>query len=199
MRGYVPDLASPHPLGPSLPPLYLEDDFAQRLLLAFDDVLAPIHSSLDNLSAYLDPALAPDDFVDWLGEWVGAVMDATWEVERRRASVARAAELYGSRGTARGLAAQLELVTGGTVEIVENGGTTWSLDPSTPLPGTAEPNLSIRVVVADPAAVDGPRLDRLVAAAKPAHVPHSVEVVRAAPAVRAAARDASGGPQADAT
>jgi phage tail-like protein len=180
MRGFVPGLGNPHPYGPSLPALYQEDDFAQRFVSAFDDVIAPVQSSIDNLSAYLDPALAPEDFVEWLAEWVGAVIDGTWDVERRRASVAQAAELYRSRGTAKGLAAEVGLITGGTVEIVENGGTAWSLDPSKALPGTPQPNLVVRVSVADPTSVDVSRLDRLVAAAKPAHVPHTVEVVKSA-------------------
>jgi len=179
MRGHVPGLASPHELGPSLPSLYREDDFTQRFTAAFDEVLAPIHTSLDNLAAYVDPWLAPDDFVDWLSEWVGAVTDATWDSDRRRASVAYAAELYRLRGTSRGLAAQVELVTGGTVEIVENGASTWTLNPSEPMPGTPEPNLVVRVTIADPKSLDMGRLDRLVAAAKPAHVPHTIEVLPA--------------------
>ena len=144
----------------------------------------PIHNSVDNLASYLDPWFAPDDFVDWLAEWVGAVIDGTWDLDRRRASVAHATELYGMRGTARGLAAQIELVTGGTVEIVENGAAAWTLNPSEPMPGTAQPSLTVRVSVADPSAVDAARLDRLVNTAKPAHVPHTIEV-RAATAADA--------------
>jgi phage tail-like protein len=176
MRGHVPGLASPHEYGPSLPSLYLQDDFAQRFTSAFDEVAAPIHTSLDNLDAYFDPWLAPDDFVDWLSEWVGAITDGTWDSERRRASVAYAAELYRLRGTSRGLAAQIELVTGGSVEIVENGASAWTLNPNEAMPGTAQPSLVVRVTVADPASLDMGRLDRLVSAAKPAHVPHTIEV-----------------------
>ena len=36
----------------------------------------------------------------------------------------------------------------------------------------------VRVAVADPSTVDAERLDALVAANKPAHLPHAVEVVR---------------------
>jgi phage tail-like protein len=176
MRGHVDGLASPHDLGPSLPALYLDDSFAQRFISAFDDVLAPIHSSLDCLPAYLDPWLAPEDFVDWLSVWVGAVIDGTWDTERRRASVAHAAELYRLRGTSRGLAAQIELITGGAVEIVENGASAWSFNPAEPMPGSPEPSLVVRVTVDDPSSVDIGRLDLLVAEAKPAHVPHTIEV-----------------------
>ena len=45
-------------------------------------------------------------------------------------------------------------------------------------PGTAEPSLVVRVRVPDPAAVDTKRLDRVVSASKPAHVPHTVEVIK---------------------
>jgi phage tail-like protein len=192
MRGHVDGLASPHELGPSLPGLYLEDSFAQRFTSAFDDVMAPIHASLDNLDAYVDPWLAPEDFVDWLAEWVGAVIDQTWDSERRRASVAYAAELYRLRGTSRGLAAQVELVTGGAVEIVENGATSWTLDPTEGLPGTADQRLTVRVTVPDPKAVDMGRLDRLVRAAKPAHVPHTIEVLPTGGAAAAPSRDGKG-------
>jgi phage tail-like protein len=178
MRGIVDGLATPQPLGPALPGLYQEDLFAQRLMEAFDGALAPVFTTLDNLAAYLDPALTPDDFLDWLATWVAAVIDDTWDEARRRRSIAQAADLYRRRGTALGLAAQVELVTGGAVEVIENGATGWSIDPGVALPGTARASLTIRVKVPDPAAIDTARLDRLVASAKPAHVPHSIEVAK---------------------
>ena len=102
MRGMIAGLPSPHPLGASLPALYQEDAFAQRLTGALDEVLAPIFSSLDTLHAYLDPALAPDDFLEWLAGWVGVTLDETWPIERRRQLVADATQLYRSRGTVAG-------------------------------------------------------------------------------------------------
>src|SRR5437879_2123507 len=84
-RGFVPGLASPHPLGDRLPAMYLEDSLVQRMTHAFDVVLAPIFSSLDNLDAYVDPELAPADFLLWLGDWVGLALDEAWPEERRRA------------------------------------------------------------------------------------------------------------------
>jgi phage tail-like protein len=178
VRGSVPGLASPHPLGPALPAVYQEDRFAQALLTALDEVLAPVVSTLDNLDAYLDPYLAPDDFLGWLGTWVGITVDDTWDVDRRREVVARAVELYRLRGTATGLAQQVEIHTGGTVEIVENGGSAWSIDPGGELPGSQAPLVVVRVHVDDPKAIDPTRLDDLVAAAKPAHVEHRVEIVK---------------------
>ena len=171
---------SPHPLGPSLPALYQDDDFAQRMLSSLDSVLAPVLSTIDNFDAYLDPRLTPDDFLGWLAGWVGIVLDESWDEDRRREIVARAVELYRMRGTAIGLAGQVEIQTGGTVEIVENGATGWSVDPGGELPGSPEPLVVVRVTVPDPKAIDAQRLDALVAAGKPAHVLHRIEIVKGA-------------------
>jgi phage tail-like protein len=178
MRGLVPGLPSPHPLGRSLPAVYQDDDFAQRFLAALDEVAAPILGTIDNFDTYLDPELTPDDFLDWLGSWVGMPLDETWEPGRRRAVISRAVELYHRRGTAAGLAEHVEIQTGGTVEIIENGATGWSVDPGGELPGSPEPALVVRVTVPDPKAVDALRLDALVSASKPAHVPHQIEIVK---------------------
>jgi phage tail-like protein len=188
MRGTIAGLPTPHPLGPSLPALYQEDGFAQAMLAALDEVLAPVVNTLDNLDSYFDPHLTPDDFLTWLGSWVGIAIDETWSMARRREVVARAVELYRLRGTAVGLGQQVEIYTGGTVEIVENGGTAWSIDPGGELPGSPKPLLVVRVRVDDPKSIDPHRLDALVAAAKPAHVEHRVEIVkRSAKAASAAA------------
>lgn len=180
MRGFVPRLVNPHPLGPSLPALYQDDDLAQRMLEGFDAVLAPVYSTIDNFDSYLDPWLTPVDFLPWLAGWVGISLDEGWDEDRRRAIVSRAVELYRLRGTAAGLAGQVEIQTGGSVEIVENGATGWSVDPGGDLPGTADPMVVVRVTVPDPKAIDAQRLDTLVAAAKPAHVMHRIEIVKGA-------------------
>jgi phage tail-like protein len=177
VRGTLDGLATPHPLGAALPALYQEDDLTQRLLGAMDGVLAPVLSSLDNLDCYLDPALAPPDFVAWLAEWVGALVDETWPPERQRAMVARMVTLYRRRGTVGGLREHVELATGGDVEVEDNGKVSWSPSPQAPLPGSAGAYLTVRVRVDDPGSVDSSELERLVVAAKPAHVPHRLEVL----------------------
>jgi phage tail-like protein len=175
-RGHVTGLASPRPLGPTLPGLYQEDEFTQRFISAFDDVLAPVISTIDNFPAYLDPALTPDDFLDWLAGWVGVLLDETWPIERRRAFVSVAAQLYRTRGTAAGLAAQVRLLTAGVVQIVESGGSAWSPTADAEPPGAPDFNLVVKVKLPAKVKVDANRLNALVAAAKPAHVKHSVEV-----------------------
>jgi len=176
-RVALPDLGTPRPFIDTLPALYQEDPFTQRFTQAFDEVLAPIWSTIDNIGAYLDPALTPPDFLDWLGGWVAALLDETWPIERRRAFVARAADLHRRRGTLAGLSDHIRIFTDGDVQVIENGGAAWSTASGGPLPGSARPNLHVRVAVRRASDVDPVRLDALVAAAKPAHLGHTVEVV----------------------
>ena len=177
MRGLIDGLETPHPLAERLPALYQEDSFAVRLVGAFDDSLAPAIASLDDLTSYLDPELAPEDFLEWLSEWVGVALDETWPIERRRVLVASAAELHRLRGTVVGLSAHVAIFTGGSVEIEENGGASYSLTPGSDMPGSPKLSLTVRVTLDDPASTSAERLDRLVAEAKPAHIPHRVEIV----------------------
>ena len=178
-RAFVPELTSPHPLGAFLPALYQQDDFAQRWTAGLDLVLAPVFNSLDNFEAYLDPQLAPPDFLDWLGTWMGLISDETWPTERRRAFVSQASELYRIRGTPRGLASHVQIFSGGQVQILEHGGTSWSTRSGAALPGSPGFDLVVRIRVEDPASIDVTRLNALIAAAKPAHLVHRVEVVAA--------------------
>jgi phage tail-like protein len=176
-RGPVEGLENARPIGQQLPALYQEDEFALRFTGALDDVLAPVLLTLDCLSAYFDPWLAPSDMLTWLAGWVGAEVYETWTLAKRREVVARAVDLYRRQGTVPGLAERIELVFGVTPEIEESGGVTASATPGAPLPGRPEPALVVRLRVDDPTTVDVRRLDVLVAAVKPAHVPHRVEVL----------------------
>jgi phage tail-like protein len=169
--------AVPMSLASSLPAVLQDDDFASRWCSGLDPVLAPVFLTLDCIESYVDPALAPDDFLDWLCDWVGIVLDENCLVERRRQIIAGALELYRQRGTIAGLARHVELVTGGTATVVDSGGVAVSATPGAALPGKQVPRLTVRVSVPEPASVDAGMLDRLVAAAKPAHVVHKVEVV----------------------
>jgi phage tail-like protein len=179
MRGTVKDLFTAAPLGPMLPSIYQEDDFSMRFVDGFDDVIAPILLTLDCLIDYFDPALTPVDFLDWLAGWVGIEIDEAWATERRRAAVATAVEMYRMRGTVSGLRANLEVLSGGTVEITDSGGVSWSPHPMGDLPGQDSPRLAVRVSIPEEASERITKaIDSIVAAAKPAHVVHRVEVVQ---------------------
>jgi phage tail-like protein len=177
-RGLVSGLETPKALIGTLPGLYQEDELADALTRAFDDVIAPIISTLDNMDSYLDPALTPDDFLDWLAGWVGLLPDETWPIERRRALVAVAVDLYRSRGTANGLAMHVRLLTAGEVAVADSGGSVWSTTPGTAAPGDGSYSVTVKVKPPKKGGVDKARVEALVAAAKPAHVTHQVEITQ---------------------
>jgi phage tail-like protein len=181
MRGTVPGLATPYPLVTLLPAVYQEEDpFVARFTAGLDDVLAPVVATLDSLEAYVDPLLAPEDFLAWLAGWVGVTVNENAPVALHRATVARAAELHRLRGTVAGLKAELELLTGGDVTVQDSGGVATSGAPGANAPG--DPRGWVRVSVRVPAhsgwSPDALRaaVEAAVLAAKPAHVQHFVEV-----------------------
>jgi phage tail-like protein len=182
---------SPHPLGATLPALYLDDVFAQNLCASLDEVLAPVIGVLDCFPAYLDPRMAPPDMLDWLASWTGLLAARKLPVARRRRLVARAAALHAWRGTPDAVRELVELACNRPVELVESGGTGWSPHPGTPLPGSDQPGLVVRVrtgdvldqphEVLDPddaaLPVDPDLLERLLELVVPAHLPVRVELV----------------------
>lgn len=176
MRATVVGLPTPYPLAEQLPAFLQEDEFAVRYVSAFDAVLAPVISVLDSLDAYVDPLLAPDDFVAWLADWVGATLDEHWADSRRRARILQATTLHRLRGTVEGLRAQIATATGGDVVIHESGGTIWSLRPGNDEADLPQ-HLHIQVAVDDPATISAAVLEELVDAVKPAHLPHTIEVI----------------------
>jgi phage tail-like protein len=178
MRGAIPGLDTSVPFGPMLPAIYQEDEFSMRFVAGFDDVLAPVLLALDCLIDYFDPALTPTDFLEWLASWVGIEVDESWATAHRRAAVATAVEMYRMRGTISGLQANLEVLSGGQVEITDSGGVAFSTSPMGPLPGQDSPRLAVRVTVPGAEERQSKAIDAIVSAAKPAHVVHRVEVVQ---------------------
>lgn len=177
MRGTVTGLGTPYPLQALLPAVLQEDSFTRRLVNGTDEVLAPIVSTIDCLEAYLNPLLAPVDFLEWMATWFSEALDENWPAQRRRRFVAAAVEMFRTRGTVAGLHRELELSSGGEVEINESGGVAWSLKPEAPLPGEDIPRLVVRVVVDEVSTMSQASLDAHIKAAKPAHIVHSLEVI----------------------
>ncbi|WP_265935513.1 phage tail protein [Actinacidiphila bryophytorum] len=172
-RRLLPGLPTRHPLGRQLPAVYAADAVVQGITQGLDDVLAPVLCTLDNLPAYLDPALAPADFVALLAAWVGA----DGEADAGRDAVAGAAGSHAVRGTCAGLAEQIRLAFGVTAEVDDGVPALASTTALTPLPQDTAPHLAVRVRTGDPGALDIRALTALVARNRPAHVPFTVEVL----------------------
>ena len=177
MRGAVESLPSPHPLGATVPGAYLDDPLAQMWCDALDGALAPVVCTLDSFWGYLDPDTIPEDMLSWLASWVVVAVDDLRGPERRRRVIASAHELHRWRGTVRGIAEAVEVVFDRAPEIEENGGSVSSDASGGALPGTSTPFLTVRLAVERVSRVETRRLDAVVAATKPAHVPHRVELV----------------------
>jgi phage tail-like protein len=187
-----------NPISPHLPAVFQDaieawtnaptasrgEPFLPAVLDAFDRSLAPVHLVLDELGGYLDPYLVPEDLLPWLMSWLGLPDDRSRSASDRRRLVAHAATLYRAAGTAAGLAEQLTEVVGWVVEIEENGAAAASRAADESLPG--DPTLSLHVRFRAPPGTDPAdqavirRLGSLVQSLKPAHVPHTVEVVTGA-------------------
>ena len=178
MRGEVPTLASPHPLARTLPGLYQGESFVERFCNALDTVLAPVVCTLDNLPAYLDVATAPEDLLPWLAAWTGMTVDPGQSRERQRLLLRQAVVLQGVQGTRHGIELAVEAVFGLRAAVQETGSVKWSMEADAALPGEPLQAFVVQVFAPKDQAVDEQRLNHVVAALKPAHVVHRVEVVR---------------------
>jgi phage tail-like protein len=176
VRASAEGMVARYSLAAGLPPSFFGSDFTGEFVAAFDDVLAPVFAVLDNLDAYLDPALAPDDFLPWLAGWMGLAVDERWKPARVREFLAGAVELFRWAGTRQGIAGAVHAHTGVEPAIEESGGVAWSARPGAAYTGERTPRLVVRVVTDDPK-LDPATVDRVVTGAKPAHLPHRVEVV----------------------
>ncbi|RYJ22266.1 secreted protein [Streptomyces sp. L-9-10] len=208
-RGSVDGLGSSAPLGVMLPAVFADDDLAQRFVAGIDEVFAPLHNVLDCLDAYFMPSLAPVDFTRWLGSWVGAETEGHDAAGRAdgpagrdgsespltapatghpqdtdatvalRAALTAAVRLHRIRGTRRGLSEAVRLAFGVEPEITESGAATWDARPLGPVPGESRPHLHVTVRLPEPGPAAEYRLERLVAASRPAHMPYTVQVTAA--------------------
>ncbi len=179
-RGTTTDVPVTRPILRELPSIYQDGLFLERFTSGLDAVLAPAMSTLDCLHAYLDPSIAPADFVAWLGQWVGARLEEDWTLDRRREFVARAVEIFSIRGTRRGFAEEIELYSGGTVTITDPGAVWTSRKPT----GDDEradrrtTDRTVQVVVDVPGGVtvNWAALREMVRGAVPAHLPVEIEL-----------------------
>jgi len=179
-RGTITGLPVSQPIVENLPSIYHDGLFIRDFTSGLDEVLAPTISVLDCLHAYIDPELAPPDFVEWLGGWVGTTLDEDWTLERRRLFLANAVAVYATRGTGHGLEDELELYTGGTSTVADPGRVWTSSLPTDQAARrerqTEDRTVHVTVDVTDGASVNWPALQAMVRAAVPAHLPVEIEL-----------------------
>lgn len=179
-RGTTQHVPVTRPLIRELPAIYQDGLFLERFTSGLDSVVAPAMATLDCVHAYIDPAVAPADFVEWLGGWVGARLEEDWKLERRRAFVANAVRIFAMRGTASGLIEELEMYSGGRVE-VDDPGAVWTSGTPTGEGQRADRRTEDRTVrvtvdVPDSATINWAALRTMVRDAVPAHLPVEIEL-----------------------
>lgn len=168
----------------TLPSIYHDGHFLTGFAGGLDDVWSSVYATLDCLHAYVDPDVTPDDFLVWLGGWVGTELDEDWDAERRRAFVGRAVGIHAGRGTVAALVEEIGLYTGGDVDVSDPGSVTTSRLPGgrperpDDGDGSTTRDRTVRVVVDVVAAdaVNWPALQAVVRAAVPAHLPVGIEL-----------------------
>jgi len=99
-----------------LPPVFRRDPergkFLERFLALFEGVFTGIEDRYEEFSRQLNPDSVPREIIDWLACLVDLSFDPSWPIEKRRALISEAMELYRTRGTVRGLERYVEIYTG---------------------------------------------------------------------------------------
>jgi phage tail-like protein len=116
-----------------LPELYEHDDFTGRFLMLFESMWKPVSQQIDQMDAYFDPGLTPENFIPWLSTWVGLPVDENLPSERKRTLLKSAMMLFQCRGTYKALQTYLQIYTGGKVEVIEQRARNFVLGPQSTL------------------------------------------------------------------
>lgn len=157
-----------------LPAIYQEQEFAMRMLAAFESVLDPVVALLDSMPAHFDPELAPLDILDLATAWLGLKHNEAQPAPQLRALVRRASELARLRGTHAGMELALKLNFPDLPLRIEDGGAVaWSTEDELPAP-----KAPAFVVYCDkPISQDeAASVARVIEAVKPAHVAFRLRV-----------------------
>lgn len=108
-----------------LPAIYRRSDptgrnFVRDLCWILQHIFGSLQDLLDEVHFCFDPYECPEEFLPWLASWTAMIVDLDWPVEKKRAIIKRAVELYGIRGTVKGLKLFLKLFSGSEPRILEN-------------------------------------------------------------------------------
>lgn len=179
-RGTAAGLPVAQPIVTQLPGIYQDGMFIRGFTAGLDEVLAPVVATLDCLHAYIDPSVAPADFVTWLGSWVGVVLEEDWPLDRRRRFVAAAADLYARRGTFQALADEVAIYSGGDATVADPGAVYTSRTPTTSKQRAerrrSDRTVHVTVDVPTGVGINWAALQELIRDAVPAHLPVEIEL-----------------------
>ncbi len=103
-----------------LPEIYLKaGGFTERFLSIFTDIYSRIEEKIDKSPELYDPEKCPDEFVEWLSEWISAENMLLFPNVKKRELLLALPRLSLRRGTMQGLKELPELYCKTKVFIVE--------------------------------------------------------------------------------
>jgi len=101
----------------------LDSEFFVQFLSIFQEVGGTLLEGADNIENVVDPTIAPDAMVRWMGSWIGVdSVDPSLPRELQRMIVRSSARTMSWRGTRAGLEQFLEMTSGGPAQVVDGGG-----------------------------------------------------------------------------
>jgi len=137
------------------------NSFITRFLALLESILSPIEWNIDNFDLYLDPKAAPASFLPWLANWYEMTFDESWSEASQRQLLAEAHTIYPRRGTVWALRRILEIYSGVTPDINDQG---RSLEAFT---------FTVRFPLREQQ-INRTAIERIINANKPAHTNYSL-------------------------
>ena len=147
-----------------LPVGMVQDDFFVRFVSIFQDVAGTLLEDADNLEHVPDLTVTPTSMISVLGAWIGAeAVDASLPEHLQRTLLAKSGRAMSQRGTLDGIRQYLEMLSGGTAEVIDGGGI-WP-------EGDAPPDVAwVRMQVEGTGHLSEDEFVRMVRHQVPAHV-----------------------------
>jgi len=112
LRAYSPRFSY---LDEYLPDVYREDrhsaSFIDRYLASVEGMFTAFESRIENAHVLFDVTTLDSDYLAWLASWLGATIEPGWDEARLRLFIQHAFELFGQRGTRRGMIEAIRLAT----------------------------------------------------------------------------------------
>ncbi|MEE3088919.1 MAG: phage tail protein [Actinomycetota bacterium] len=178
-RALIPGLPNPFPLRDYAPSMLAGDPVTNLFLDTFDEVLAPIISTLDCYHAYLDADLAPMDFIDYMSTWLLVSSEQGWTDSMKRQALAKAVPRSRWRGTTQSISDRVTELFGGTCDVTDSGDVTTANefeDPST-WSAASPPRVTVTFTPAEGSSVKESDIRAALQSVLPAHVELVVTVV----------------------
>jgi phage tail-like protein len=106
-----------------LPVGMLDSTFFVEFVSLFQHLANPLLEDADNLEHVVDPTVAPEPMLRWLGTWIGLdSIDPQLPSELQRLIVRSSARTLAWRGTKAGLTEFLQMTSGAPAEVTDGGG-----------------------------------------------------------------------------